>query len=167
MLRFGKVCGALFISLLVLSCSTESTIIIEISTSGCYKSCPVFDLKLDNDTIYLNLIKKTQKKGYYRYVLNKKEHSKIKQMLSNVNIHKLQDEYSSHKVDMQVYNTMLLTNQSKKEVFYYEGEAPVDYQKLINYLIQLGNKATIRTEAFETKTRKRVKILDIPIPPMR
>ena len=166
MLRFGTVCGVLFISVLMLSCSNESIPTIGISTSGCYKSCPIFDLKLDSNTIYFIWIKNSNRKGFYSYSLNKEESSKVSNILSDINIDELQSEYSSNRVDMQVYNTMLFSNGIEKEVLFYEGEAPLKYQKLVDYLIKLGSKATTNAKPFKSRTREKVKIIDVPIPPI-
>ena len=166
--KFGIVCGILYISLLS-SCvhkKTESPI-IEVSTTGCFKTCPILDLKLDKGVIYYHLIKYNEKKVFFKYECNDSDISKLGSLLFSAKIDSLSEEYISYRNDMQIYNTNIFYKNIRKKVYYYEGEAPIGYENLINFLISLRKKTIIETGiSVDITTRKGVELIDVPIPPM-
>jgi hypothetical protein len=169
MLKYGIVCGIFSISFMIFSCK-ESEIkdkLIEVSTSGCYRSCPVLDLQFKQKTIYFNWIKNNDKLGTFKYELNDQELSKIDDLLSKVDVNTLRESYTSHRNDMQIYSTRFLIGKKEKEVLFYDDEAPVNYESLIDYLISLGDNSIKEIDkTLNVKTREKVKILDISIPPL-
>lgn len=168
-IRFGIVCGIILISLLTFnSCSNKiDSIDIEVSTSGCHKTCPVIDVKIEGDKVLFNLLKYNDKIGFFKYTLTKDEMRKINNLLSIVEIETLKDEYVSNRVDMQVYSVYIFKNSNKKEVYYYENEAPVELEKLIDEIIKLKDREiTECKEGFISFTREKVPLYNIPIPPL-
>lgn len=154
----------------MLSCNKNKAdnVVIEVSTSGCYKSCPVLDLRFNHNEIYLNFIKNNYKKGTYKYKLTNQELSKIDSLLSIINIHSLKESYTSHRSDMQIYSTRILIENEEKEVLFYDNEAPENYENLVDFLINLGknNKLKKINIVLNLKTREKVKIIKLPVPPI-
>jgi len=167
-LKFGIVCGVLYISLLSSCVYKKAGLpIIEISPSGCLRTFPILDLKFDKGVIYFHLIKYNEKKGFFKYRLNDNELSKFDSLLSSVVIDSLLEKYISYRNDMQIYNTNIFYKNISKKVYYYEGEAPIEYVRLINFLISLRKKAIIETgTSVDITTRKGMELIDVPIPPM-
>ncbi len=155
---------------MMLSCNENKAdnIVIEVSTSGCYKSCPILDLRFNHNEIYFNFIKNNYKKGTYKYKLTNQELSKIDSLLSIINIHSLKESYTSHRSDMQIYSTRIVIGNKEKEVLFYDNEAPKNFENLVDFLINIRkNKELEKTNIMlNLKTREKVKILKLPVPPI-
>lgn len=124
-------------------------------------------MKFENGIVYYDLIKYNEKEGTYKYLLREKEISKINSLLSAVSIDSLKENYTSYRNDMQTYNTSLLTDGTKMKVYFYDGEAPVEYQNLIDYLIGLRKNNLVKIDSIiNISTRKGMELINIPIPPM-
>jgi len=168
-LKFGIQCMSLWISLLFMfSCATDSQDInVELSTSGCYKTCPVLDIKLNNDKVLFNFIKYTEKEGIYSYSLTPSDKKRFNELLSNFNITDLEEEYTSNRVDMQVYSVMITKNGVTKKVYYYENDAPKELEALIIEIIKLKNFDLEKSnDRFKVITREEVPIIKVPaVPP--
>lgn len=166
--KFGLACGSLFISLL-LSCSSNKVepLIIEVSTSGCYSTCPIVDVKFEKGEVYYNFINYNEKVGIYKYALTDTEISKIDSLLYSIDFDNIKEEYISHRNDMQIYNTKIIHKGFEKKIYFYEDEAPKPYENLIQYLIGLGSQEVKRIDTvIEYATRKKVGVINMPIPPM-
>jgi hypothetical protein len=165
--KFGILCGSLFISIFFLSCEGSEKISLEISTSGCFKTCPVLDAKLYNNIIYYNFIKSNKDKGTYYYRLNNNEISKLDSLVNSLDLKKIKKEYASQIPDVQVYNTRITYKGEVKNVYFFENEAPKKYQNLINYILNFKEKRKIKIDTLlKISTRDKIKIIDVLPPPM-
>lgn len=166
---FGVLCGFLVISLFF-SCNQKDKSnlkSVRISTSGCFKTCPILDVKLDDNVVYYNLIEFNDKKGVYKYELTLDEISNLDSLIKNISLSSLKNEYASNTPDVQIYNTSFLYKGVKKEVFFFENEAPKEYLNFINYLISLKDKAKVKVDTIlRVKTRDKVKTEKIKSPPI-
>lgn len=167
MRKFGIVCGILSISILQ-GCLKKERITIEASTSYCFGSCPVVDLKLTNGVIFYNLIDYTDYRGFYKYSLNQNELEKLDSLIKLVDFKSLNNEYVAEIQDMQIINTRVFKqNKMLKSVYYYNGEAPKQYENLIDYLISLKSRELNELDTIiEFETRNKVKPKKMPIPPL-
>lgn len=169
-IKYGILCGIMLISIFFqTSCSNnnDTALNIEISTSGCYRSCPVIDIKVLNDKVYFNLIKFNDKEGSFEYKINKEEKEELKSLLAVIQLESLEDEYTSNRVDMQAYSVYINKSGAEKEIYYYESESPESLERLVRKIINFKNKELVKTSYdFKSKTRGKVPLLEIPIPPM-
>lgn len=156
----------MLISTFLCSCSNDN-INIEISTSGCYKTCPIIDLKIENNKALFKFIKFNKKEGLYEYKLSSKEKENIKFLLKKINLNELQDEYTSNRVDMQVYNILIYNNNVKKSIYFYENNAPKELDSLVKTLIGLRDREMIKSnDDFNVETRAVFPVMNTPsIPP--
>lgn len=166
MKKFGIICGVFLISI---SCGTsKKSFVIEASSSGCYGSCPILDLKFRNGEIYYNLIKYNKKEGLHKYILTERENYVLDSLFLKINFNTLKNKYISFRQDMQVYNTRILIRDKEKYIYYYKDDAPTPYENLIDYLIDLKEKDIIALNdtIIYFPTREKFKNVDMPIPPM-
>lgn len=167
--KFGILCMSMWISILFLfSCSVDNkNFNIEISTSGCYKTCPILDIKVIDDKVLFNLIKFNDKNGYYEYKLNPEDEKHLNILLEDINIDELQAEYTSNRVDIQVYSIIITKNNITQKVYYYENDAPKELDLLVKSIIAFKEKDLIESNKhFNIETRKEVPIINTPnVPP--
>jgi len=168
MQKFGIICGILIISTLQGCRSLSKHTTIEASTSYCYGSCPVLDLKLSKGVLFYNLIDNTKLNGFYKYNLNTKELKKLDSLMLSVNFESLKEEYVAEIQDMQIINTRILKGgKLLKSIYYYNGEAPKEYEKLIDYMISLKSRKLEKIDTvIKFNTRDKVKPRKMPIPPL-
>lgn len=166
---YGILCGSLLISLF-LSCEKadkDELTSFEISTSGCYKTCPILDAKFNNGTVYYNLIEYNKKEGVYKYKLTPKEISELNQLMSNVYLDSLKKEYASNIPDVQIYNTSFTYKGEKRNVFFFENESLESYQTLVKTLISFKQKKITKIDTIlNVETRKRIPFEKMEIPPI-
>lgn len=163
-------CGGFLISLLI-SCNLlnrdKRDITFLISTSGCYKRCPIIDLKLQDNVIYFNFLEHTKYIGTYKYKLTSKDIITLNDKIADLNLESLDNEYSSDTPDGQMYNTSFTFMNKKRNVKFLYGEAPENFVDLVDYLISLRNKRLQKIDTiFNVATRKSVPYEKIEIPPM-
>ena len=167
--KFGILCGSLFISLLF-SCKNSSNYefpSFEISTSGCYKTCPILDVKLYDNVVYYDFIKFNKSKGTYQYKLTIDDIDKLNYLIKSLALDSLKEEYASHTPDVQVYNTKFTYRGEEKNVYFFENEAPKNYQDLINYIISFKENKIVKMDTIlNITTRERVPFEEMQIPPM-
>ena len=164
--NFIVIFGIFVISLY--SCKREKTVIpiLELSSSACHGECPIFDLKLYENKVYFNLIENNSRKGIYEYNLSDLDKKSINKLVSKIDYNNLKNEYTSAIQDIQVYNSVLHKNQNRKEVYFYPMNAPDDYYKLIEYVINLKDIHFLsKMDTIITfNTRKGMEIDEIEIP---
>src|SRR5690606_582317 len=123
-------------------------------TSGCYKTCPILDLKVTNDKVLFKFIKFNKKEGLYEYKLSSEEEENIRFLLKEIDLNELQEEYTSNRVDMQVYNILINNGNVKKSVYYYENDASKELDSLVKKLIGLRDREMIKSNNdFNVETR--------------
>ena len=139
----------------------------EISTSGCFKTCPILDVKLYDNVIYYDLIKFNKNKGLYQYKLTIDDINKLNYLIKSIALDSLKEEYASQIPDVQVYNTRFIYRGKEKKVFFFENEAPKKYQELIDYLISFKENNIIKIDTIlNIATRERIPFEEIQIPPI-
>lgn len=166
--KFGSLCLLVLSSLILISCKDNyyESLYFEISTSGCYKSCPILDAKLENNVIYYNLIKHNKTDGYFEYKLTEKNIIKLNSLINSVLIDSLKEEYSSNMPDVQEFNTKFIINGKEKNVYFLENEAPKNYQELIDFIISFkDHEIKIMDTTFNISTRYIMPFNEITIPP--
>ncbi|MDB9837153.1 DUF6438 domain-containing protein [Flavobacteriaceae bacterium] len=164
---YGIVCGVIFISFLI-SCSSRKnhSSLIEVSSSGCFGTCPVLDLKLKDNKIYYNLIFHNNNRGLFSYELKPFEKNKIDSLFNYVKLDSLKKEYISSRVDMPTFNVFIKTKNNNKRVYFYADDAPKEFEDLIYYLIGLSkNDLTKLDTPFSISTRMGMEVIKIPPPP--
>ena len=69
---------------------------------------------------------------------------------------------------MQIYSTRIVIGNKEKEVLFYDNEAPKNFENLVDFLINIRkNKELEKTNIMlNLKTREKVKILKLPVPPI-
>lgn len=164
---FGIVCGAIFISLLI-SCNSKKNYqpLIEVSSSGCFGTCPVLDLKLKENKVYYNLIYHNNDRGLFSYELKPFEKSKIDSLFNSVKLDSLKKEYISSREDMPTFNVFIKTQKIRKRVYFYADDAPKEFEDLVYYLIELSKNDLAKLDTpFSISTRMGMEVIKIPPPP--
>ena len=168
MKKYGILCIIILSNLILILCKNNYSepLYFEISTSGCYKSCPILDAKLDNNVVYFNLIKYNKTEGIFEYKLTEKNIIKLNSLINSVLIDSLKEEYSSNMPDVQEFNTKFIINGKEKNVYFLENEAPEHYQELVDFIISFKDQEIkIIDTTFNITTRYRMPINEISIPP--
>ncbi|MFI2742487.1 DUF6438 domain-containing protein [Zhouia sp. PK063] len=139
----------------------------EISTSPCFGECPILDAKLHDNSIYFNLIKYNNVKGLYIYKLKKNEREAIKNLITQIAIDSLKDRSTTFIPDVQYMNSILSYKKKKKEILFIKSQAPISYQKFVNYILKFKDSSLVKIDTtINFMTRKKVPILEMGIPPM-
>lgn len=168
MTKYGSLCLIILGNLILLSCKNNyfEPLSFEISTSGCYKSCPILDAKLENNVVYYKLIKYNKAEGFFEYKLTEKNIIKLNSLINSVLIDSLEEEYSSNMPDVQEFNTKFNINGIEKNVYFLENEAPQNYQELIDFIISFkDHEIKIIDTTFNITTRYRMPFNETSIPP--
>ena len=164
---FGIVCGALFISLFS-SCKFQDNNfpLIEISTSGCFGSCPILDAKYEEGKVYFNLILHNDSYGVFMHELDVIEKEKLIDLIKSIDLNNIQDTYTSAREDMSKFNVFIKNEKGEKRVYYYSGDAPEELENLSDFLIQLSKKNISKiNNPFSISTRMGMEVLKISPPP--
>jgi len=141
---------------------------LEISTSGCFKKCPVIDIKLIDNIIYFNFIDFNDYVGFYSYKLTRNDIAKLNRLIESIDLEDLKSEYTSNIPDIQYYNTKFSYNGMEKFVFYSENQVLKGYSDLINYIIDVDAREIVKNDIrFNLSTRKRLPLekIKMPLPP--
>lgn len=167
-IKFGVVCGALFISLFT-SCENQekNKLLIEVSSSGCFGTCPILDIKFKDEKIYYNLIFYNKKKGYFIYEPNPLEKTKLDSLLNSIEFDLLKNEYTSSRVDIPSFNVFIKVKEKNKRIHFYSDDAPKELENFINYLVELSNSELLKLQSpFSISTRMGMEIIKLSPPPL-
>ena len=165
---YGIVCGIFFINFFI-SCNNvkNSMPLIEVSSSGCFGTCPILDLKFDKGKIYYNLIFHNNEKGIFVYNPKSNEQKKIESLLNLIEFNYLKNEYTSFREDMPAFNVFFKTNTLSKRIYFYADDAPKELEDLVYYLIYLSeNDLTKFDSSFSISTRMGMEVIKLDPPPM-
>ncbi|GGD27132.1 DUF6438 domain-containing protein [Flavobacterium orientale] len=166
--RFGIVCGTFVISLF-LSCNSDSSKFnyIEISTSGCYGTCPVIDAKIEKNKIYFNLIEFNKfEKGNYLLNLDRDQIIQINKLYNNLDLETLNTIYSNDIADEQRIKVKFFNKNKIKEIFYIDGSAPKNLEAFVDYIIKLKDHDSIKKKKIQFSFSTRIGFdYAIPAPP--
>ncbi len=91
---------------------------IEFKTSGCFGSCPVYELDISkNGEATYNGIDFVDKKGEYKLQIDKKDWNYLESFVKSIDLEKLKDEYEVNWTDDQTsYLTVYSNNGTKKSI---------------------------------------------------
>lgn len=115
---------------------------IEIKTSGCYGTCPVFELKIDNiGNAFFNGLYYTKFNGKSISKINSSKLNELNQLINYIEIRKLKDKYSVNWTDDATINLKIVFKDgSVKEIEDYGLAGTYGLTALYNKLIKIGTE---------------------------
>ncbi|WP_264553674.1 DUF6438 domain-containing protein [Flavobacterium sp. N2038] len=108
--------------------SNENYDKIIVSSSGCYGSCPVSSISIDNNgnVLFYGQYYNTQN-GFFKSKISKNEYQKIQTSFKKANIKKLEDDYHGSWTDDETITiTFIKNNKIVKSISDYGGVSPVE-----------------------------------------
>ena len=161
LMKYGWICLMVFS---ILSCS-QNKFVLEYSTTGCFGSCPIVDIKVKNDSIYINHLRNTVYTGLYCKKLSEVESKKIDGYIDKIIKDNYQKEYVESIVDVQEVNFILKKDEKTLvECYYQEQVSPDMIHDLFDYLKDLDMLVECKSNvSFES--RLNIPFDDSPPPP--
>jgi len=115
----------------------KTTFLIELKTTSCYGTCPVYELLIySNGTAYLKGIKHLDKIGEYSSKLNYEKLNELKSEFERINFFELQDAYQSKFKDLPTKYISYFKNGETKTIMAYDN-IPKDLNNLIKKIENL------------------------------
>ena len=168
MVKFGIVCGSILFSIFI-SCTKKDKLNVEFSTSGCFGTCPILDVSIQEDKVNYNIYDVNENiVESFHIKLNENEKYNIYKIWNGLNIDSLKTYYSNDIADGQ--RVKIKFKSQNKEIFYIAGSAPNHLEKFVDYFILLSqNKnhtAKTRDGKISVSTRKKFSFKSLPLLPV-
>jgi len=162
--------GVIFLmvySLVITSCKKDNSYIIEYSTTGCFRTCPILDIKQINNKVYFNFIKHNDKAGLFYSKLTKKQIEEIDFLVEKILDREIQKEYWSEIEDVPATLFRLKYKNKNIESYYDDHIAPFEIDTLYRYLLSISKEGLVKTKGnpFEISTREEVDFDTYRLPP--
>ena len=112
---------------------------VEFKTNRCYGTCPVFEMTIDkNLEVEYNGIEYVDKKGQYKLRVDHKDWDYITNLISNLKVENLEDNYSIDWTDHQTaFLTVIFNDGTKKSITDYGLSGTFGLSVLYNYFFEL------------------------------
>lgn len=162
--------GTIFLmvcSLLITACENKNSYVIEYSTTGCFRTCPILDIKQINDSLYFNFIKHNDRVGLFYVKLTKDQIEEISFLIKQILDEDIQKEYWSEIDDVPSTLFRLKLKNVNIESYYDDHIAPIEIDTLYKYLISISNEdlKKIQNTKIDISTRKEVDFDTYRLPP--
>jgi hypothetical protein len=159
-------------SLLFVSCkkSNNELNFIEFSSYECFGNCPVMDIKVLNDTLYVNFIKYNSRLGLYYKTLTSIEKDRLNKLVTKLKNNEVKDSYDGNVVDVGYYKMRICSGKFEANTSYSHGEAPKYIIDLYDFLFNISYtskiKAIKKAMVFSTRGISYLDTLSMPPPPL-
>jgi hypothetical protein len=144
-MKYYKYFTPLFISLVLFSFNSckslkeieTRNLLIELRTTGCSGTCPVFTLQIfSNGDVILDGRKFIEQIGRHSAKINNEDLNKIVNLFNDINFFDLKDSYKSLQMDLPAKYITYYKNGESKEIMAYDN-IPKNLTILINELKKL------------------------------
>jgi len=121
----------------VLKKNTDNKLIIELETTSCYGTCPVYHLQIySNGNAILNGIEHLDKIGNFKSNIEKEKLNELITSFENASFFELKDSYQSKFLDLPTKYISYYKNGESKKIMAYD-KIPLVLSNLITELKQL------------------------------